>query len=127
MKALDRLIGLWSNRAIWGFLKHNRSLAGITIALALTSCTPVPIQLMPRMTVVNRASLAITELRYRSCGATTEIWQSLAVTMPLAPGQAVLTDFPLPCSDLSALYVDGRTAGNQTGIKQQFPFRWDIY
>lgn len=121
MKAQGRLVGLSGNRAGWGVL------TSIALAVAVTSCAPAPVQLMPRITVVNRANLAITELRYRPCDAPTEIWQTLQVTMPLAPGQAVLTDFPLPCSDFIAQYADGRTAGTQSGIKRQFPFRWDIY
>ncbi len=107
--------------------RASRRLAMAVSAGALVAaCATPPVQLEPRMSVVNRTSLVISELRYRPCGSTTELWQNLA-TVPLSPGQAALFDFPLPCSDLNALYADGRSAGNQTGIKQKFPFRWDIY
>lgn len=85
-----------------------------------------PLQLAPRITVVNRTTLVIAEVRYRSCGASTELWHHLELA-PLQPESSAVTDFPLPCADLSAQYADGRTAGSQSGVKQQFPFRWDIY
>lgn len=117
-----------TNRVVAAWLKNSSPLTGIAVAYCLVACAPVSVvQLAPRITVVNKANMVVTELRYRPCDAPVEIWQSLAVTMPLRSGQAVVADFPLPCSDFSALYADGRTAGTQTGIKQQFPFRWDIY
>ena len=128
MKAQVGSAKVRTNSAVVALQKSICLLAGIVVAYSLSACAPAAvIQLAPRITVVNKASMVVTELRYRPCGAALEIWQGLAVAMPLHPGQAVVADFPLPCSDFSALYADGRTAGTQTGIKQQFPFRWDIY
>lgn len=103
--------------------------AGIVVALALLAAackqTP-PVQLPPRMTVVNRTHAEIATILYRPCASESAQWQTLPVA-PLPPGQALVTEFPASCADYTAQFGNGRTAGNQSGVKHQFPFRWDIY
>ena len=98
----------------------------LTTALLLSACAQAPLQVAPNITVINRSGQQLTELRYRPCNTPGEPWQSFA-SGPLAAGRGIALEFPLPCSDLSALYADGRSAGNQSNVKEQYPFRWDIY
>lgn len=102
------------------------SLGAAACALLLTACAQAPLQVAPNITVINRSGQQLTELRYRPCNSPGEPWQSFA-SGPLAAGRGIALEFPLPCSDLSALYADGRSAGNQSNVKEQYPFRWDIY
>lgn len=105
---------------------RGRGLA-LLLVLACAACagTP-PLQLAPRMTVVNRTSAPIATILYRPCNAGSATWQTLAIE-PLPPGQSLVTEFPASCADYTAQFGNGRTAGSQSGVKQQFPFRWDIY
>ena len=101
-------------------------LSTVASALLLSACAQAPLQVAPNITVINRSGQQLTELRYRPCNSPGEPWQSFA-SGPLAAGRGIALEFPLPCSDLSALYADGRSAGNQSNVKEQYPFRWDIY
>jgi len=98
----------------------------LTTALLLSACAQAPLQVAPNITVINRSGQQLTELRYRPCNSPSEPWQTFA-SGPLAAGRGIALEFPLPCSDLSALYAYGRSAGNQSNVKEQYPFRWDIY
>lgn len=106
--------------------RSHRGLQALGFALLLAGCAQAPVQLPPQVTVVNRTSTAITELRYRSCEQPTEVWQSLN-EKPLPPGGMLVTRLPIDCADLSALFAGGRVAGTQTGVKRSFPLTWNIY
>lgn len=101
-------------------------LAVLAVALLLGACAAPPVQLAPSITVINRTERTIAEIRYRECAQATDIWQNFTVPA-LRPGEGTTLAFPMPCSDLDALYPDGRTAGSQFGVKQKFPLRWEIF
>lgn len=101
-------------------------LALLAATLVVTACAPAPVQLAPRILVINRTDQTIAQIRYRECAQATDIWQTFEVPA-LKPGDGATLAFPLPCSDLDALYTDGRTAGSQFGVKQKFPLRWEIF
>lgn len=103
-----------------------RGLALLLLALCSACAQTPPLQIAPRITVVNRTSAEIAAILYRPCGASTGVWQTLPMDA-LPPGQSLVTAFPADCADFTAQFSSGRTAGSQTGVKRQFPFRWDIY
>lgn len=72
--------------------------------------------------IVNSTGKTIARVNYQSCDAP-DGWRELAIG-PLPSGNMTKFQLPEPCVNLQAFYADGKTAGSQTGVKREYPFRW---
>ena len=75
--------------------------------------------------VVNKTGKALGSVQYQPCGANGE-WAPLAGSA-LAAGASLRLTLPAACTDLNAYYADGKLAGQQRGVKREFPFEWALY
>ena len=104
-------------------------LTPLALALAsaiLAGCASTPVHVaMPEATVINKTGKALASVQFRRCGSEGD-WTALPGSA-LAAGASLRVMLPADCSDLNAYYADGKLAGQQRGVKREFPFEWALY
>ena len=109
-------------------MKNLPTAGQLLAALALTAlagCSSAPVNVAsPEATVANNTGKALGSVHYQRCGA--ENWSPLARSA-LPAGASVTFTLPEACVNLNAYYADGKLAGQQRGIKREFPFNWVLY
>jgi len=105
------------------------ALAAVAGVLALGGCADMgprgPEVLPVTATVSNYTGRPIARIDYQPCGAGEGSWQPLPIgTLPA--GASAQFQLPAACVNLTAFYGDGKVAGQQTGVKRDFPFTWTI-
>ena len=94
--------------------------------LALAACPPAPIEIAPDALIFNRSQKQIKAISYRPCDNADAGWTAIEGTT-IAGGGVLQLALPAECVDLQAQTADGKIVGTQTGVKRQFPFRWQLY
>jgi hypothetical protein len=96
---------------------------GISLSALFGACSSKPVLVVPPQATVSNQTGKPVVIRYQRCGSTPDQWVQLS-DGALAQGGA--TRFPLPaeCVNFDALYADGRVAGSQRSIRNEFPFEW---
>jgi hypothetical protein len=99
----------------------------VAAALLLAGCANTAVRVLPpEATIVNSTGKPLRDIRYQACGANAGEWLALPQST-LAAGASIKQVLPASCVDMDAFYADGRLAGSQRGVKQEFPFRWVLY
>jgi hypothetical protein len=101
------------------------ALAALSLVAACSTTTDYVAPLPVEATVTNYTGKTIARIDYQSCGDSADSWSPLAIS-PVAPGGSAQFQLPAPCVNMNAYYEDGRTAGSQTGVKREFPFKWTL-
>ncbi|HUG23808.1 MAG TPA: hypothetical protein VMN83_14910 [Albitalea sp.] len=73
----------------------------------------------------NNTGKALGSVHYQRCGGA-DSWSPVPRSA-LVPGASVTFTLPEACVNLNAYYADGKLAGQQRGIKREFPFNWVLY
>lgn len=94
--------------------------------LTLAACASTPIEVAPDALIFNRSQKQIRTISYRTCDSTDAAWMAIEGTA-VAGGGVLRLALPAECVDLQAQAADGKIIGTQTGVKRQFPFRWQLY
>lgn len=94
--------------------------------LALAACASAPIEVAPDALIFNRSQKQIRTISYRICDNSDAGWIAIEGTA-VAGGGVLRLALPAECVDLQAQTTDGKVIGTQTGVKRQFPFRWQLY
>jgi hypothetical protein len=103
-----------------------RTLLAMQAAAFLMGCASQPIPVaMPEATIINKTGKALASVQYQACGGATG-WSALPGSA-LSPGGSMRVTLPAACTDLNAFYADGKLAGQQRGVKREFPFEWALY
>ncbi|MFO1379207.1 MAG: hypothetical protein U1F63_02385 [Chitinivorax sp.] len=105
---------------------HSRHFLIAALPLALAACASAPIEVAPDAQVFNRTHKQIKTIAYRPCDTPNADWTPVQDTA-IAGGTMLRLTLPAACTDLQAWAVDGKVIGTQTGVKRQFPFRWQLY
>jgi hypothetical protein len=103
-----------------------RQLLAALAVSALAGCSSTPVNVAsPEATVANNTGKALGSVNYQRCGGA-DSWSPVPRSA-LAPGATVTFTLPEACVNLNAYYADGKLAGQQRGIKREFPFNWVLY
>ncbi|XID75457.1 hypothetical protein ACF3NA_02635 [Alkanindiges sp. WGS2144] len=99
----------------------------LATVVLVSGCATVPVEIeAPRAMIQNRATQAISVIRYQPCDSAQEEWADLENSR-LQPGQGARFVLPEDCVNLVAYYESGKVAGKQTGVRRSFPLRWSLF
>ena len=96
---------------------------GIAMSALLGACSSKPVIVVPPQATVSNHTGKPVVIRYQRCGSPPEQWVQLS-DASLAQGTATRFVLPAECVNFDALYADGRLAGSQRSIRNEFPFEW---
>jgi hypothetical protein len=96
---------------------------GAALSALLGACTSKPVIVVPPKATVSNQTGKPVAIRYQSCGSAPDQWLQLA-DASLAPGGVTRFELPADCVNFDAVYADGRIAGSQRSIRNEFPFEW---
>ena len=95
----------------------------MALAALLSACAGKPTQVVrPHATVSNLTGKPVA-IRYQRCGSPADQWQTTE-RQNLVPGASMRFVMPEECVNFEALYADGRVAGSQRSIRDEYPFEW---
>jgi hypothetical protein len=95
----------------------------MVLAAWLGACASAPKPVAPPQATVSNLTGKPVSIRYQRCGGPAEPW--LPLDHPaLASGAMTRFVPPADCVNFDAFYPDGRLAGSQRSIRNEFPFEW---